>query len=158
LDMVFEEMYNAENANFFSGLSENPTAAASTEDREREFKATLSSVYRLMGQPPPDDLFNTEDTSGLPEVSISSTTINWESSPNGTGRLTITDASNDDNGDGHLVYPGGSTPGTGQYDLRRLEVQVSSETLDWVVTLGTITQSSLGNYQNAGPLIDIYVD
>jgi len=50
LDMAFEGFMTLKTANYFSGISENPTTAATTEEREREFKATLSSVYRLMGQ------------------------------------------------------------------------------------------------------------
>jgi hypothetical protein len=158
LDMTFEEMYNAENANYFSGLSENPTTQATMEEREREFKATLSSVYRLMGQTPPDDLFAEVASANAPGVSASSTTVAWETLPDGRGHLTIEDAANDDHGDGHLIDPAGSKAIPGTYDLRRLEIWVSSDTLDWAVTLGAITGSSLGNFQNPGPLVDIYVD
>jgi hypothetical protein len=39
-----------------------------------------------------------------------------------------------------------------------VEIVVSSETLDWTVTLGSLSGSSLGNFQTPGPLIDLYVD
>ena len=158
LDMAFEEMYNAENANYFSGISENPTTAATTEEREREFKATLSSVYRLMGQTPPDDLFSAESSLVLPDFKASSTTITWETLPDGRGHLSIVDPPNDDHGDGHLMDPAGPKAIPGTYDLRRIDVLVSSDTLDWAITLGTVTASSLGNFQIPGPLIDVYVD
>src|SRR5262249_12585985 len=124
-----------------------------SDEREREFKATLSSVYRLIGQSPPDNLFSTESVVNVPGVRASSTTVQWETMPDGRAHLLIEDPPNDDTGDGHLV-----PPALGAYDLLRLEILVSSDTLDWTVTLGAIKGSNLGNYQTPGPLIDIYVD
>ena len=158
LDMAFEEIYDAENANYFSGISENPTTAATTEEREREFKATLSSVYRLMGQTPPDDLFSAESSIQIPDFRASSTTITWETLPDGRGHLSIVDPPNDDHGDGHLTDPAGPKAVPGTYDLRQVDIWVSSDTLDWAITLGTVTAATLGNFQTQGPLIDVYVD
>ncbi len=151
--MAFEEIYNAENANYFSGIAEGETTFNLAEEREREFKATLSSVYRLIGQSPPDNLFSAETASMSPGIGASSTTVSWETLPNGRGHLTIEDPPHDDTGDGHLT-----PPTTGAYDLRRVEIVVSTDTLEWTVTLGTVSGSNLGNFQTPGPLIDIYVD
>jgi hypothetical protein len=156
LDMAFEEIYNAENANYFSGITEGETTFTLAEDREREFKATLSSVYRLIGQAPPDNLFSAEGAISVPGFRGSSTTLKWETFPDG-GRLTIEDAMKDDNGDGQLKDPLGTQAPLGVYDLRRVEVRVSTESLDWTIMLGSIN-GGLGNFQIPGPLIDIYVD
>jgi hypothetical protein len=155
LDMAFEEIYNAENANYFSGLTEGETTFTLSDEREREFKATLSSVYRLIGQAPPDNLFSTDMPMGGPAVIGSSTSLKWETLPDGRNHVILQDAPNDAFGDGHLA----STPTVpSSLDLQRVEVYASTETLEWVVTLGTIGGSNLGNFQTPGPVIDIYVD
>jgi len=157
LDMAFEELHNAENANYFSGMTEGESTFTLAEEREREFKATLSSVFRLIGQSPPDNLFDAEAIS--PQgYQASSTTFTWETHPDGRGHLTIVDPSNDADGDGRLVDPSGDSAVPGRYDLQRLEVRVTPETLDWTVTLGALIGSTLGNFENTGPLIDLYVD
>src|SRR5581483_8884998 len=73
LDMAFEQMYTAENANYFYTVGNNALSSAVVEERQHDFIATLSTVYRLMGQPPPDDLTASTTPTGSP-VSLSSTT------------------------------------------------------------------------------------
>jgi hypothetical protein len=157
LDMAFEEMYTAENANYFSGITNDQTPAA--EERERDFKATLAAVYRLMEKPPPDDLFSEEAPSPTPTSASAKGGIveaTWETLPDGRGHLSLPDPANDDHGDGTLVYPAGGPTAPGSYDLRSLDVWVASDTLDWGISLGTTP--ILGNAQATGPLIDVYVD
>jgi hypothetical protein len=159
LDMAFEEIFNAENANFFLGIAD-PTTSAQAEARQREFQATLSSVFRLIGQDPPENLFSTEvvtatsDNRGLSSV----TTATWQPLAGGQGRLLIEDPAGDDKGDGQLLPPSGTQSASGTYDLRRLEVVSDPDTLQWTLTLGGISGAKLGNSQTGGPLVDIYID
>src|SRR4051812_46367585 len=107
---------------------------------------------------PPDNLFSTENTSTVPGISPSSTTVTWDTLPDGRGHLSIEDGAGDDRGAGALADPAGDKAVSGTYDLRRLEVTVSPETLDFTVTLGSLSGSNLGNFQTPGPLIDVYLD
>lgn len=157
LDMAFEEIFNAENANYFSGLTEGESTFTLSEEREREFKATLSSVFRMIGEAPPDNLFSHE-TVTLGSFKASSSTITWESLADGRGHLTITDPPNDANGDGQLADPAGESAVSGVYDLRKLEVFVGTESLDWVLTLGSLKGATLGTFESTGALIDVYLD
>jgi len=153
LDTAYEEMFTAENANYFASIgSETPGAA----DREHEFKASLAAVYRLAGKPPPEDLFSSYG-GAQPAVLASSTTVTAETLPDGREHVVIEDASGDYHGDGQLPDPPGGRP-PGIYDLRRLEVLASSQTLEWIITLASSAAPSLGEPHTAGPLIDIYVD
>jgi hypothetical protein len=158
LDMAFEELFNAENANFFSGMTEGETTFTASEDREREFKATLSSVFRLIGQAPPDNLFASEGSLPMFALGLSSTTVSGTTLPDNRRQVLIQDAPGDDHGDGQLNLAAAPAGRPGVYDLQAVEVIASSETLDWTITLGALDGASLGNYQKAGPLIDIYID
>jgi len=134
LDIGFEEIYNAENANYFSVLDSTAVSPALVEDRQHEFQATLLSVYRVINQPPPEDLFSSS-TAQAPSNHVSSTTVSAETLAGGGERITIGDA------EGDSLLPGGS-------DLRTLEVTATTDTLRWVVTVTSAPPTD----------IDIYVD
>ncbi len=135
LDVAFEEIYSAQNSNFFAAMGNTTLSPALVEEREHEFQATLLAVYRVIGEPPPEDLF----ASGPAAVPIgqhaSSTTVRTESLPDGREHVSIQDATGD------ALVPGGA-------DLKSLDVWTSSESVQWVVTLASMTASA----------IDIYVD
>lgn len=158
LDMAFEEFYTAENSNYLLDIGNPNLPVGAAEEREREFKATLSAVYRLMGQSPPEDLFNADIARAGTAVKLSSSAALWEALPDGREHVLFEDPAGDDHGDGSLADPAGPKGVPGTYDLRRLEVWISSDTLDWNVTMGSLASSSLGDSSKPGPLIDIYVD
>jgi len=155
LDVAFEEIYTAENSNFFISIGNESMPANLVEDRDHEFRATLSSVYRLIGQPPPDDLFSAPEAGDV--VHASSTTLLVETLPDGTDHVRIEDAAGDDHGNGHLPDPPG-VHAPGSYDLRFLDVLVSTGALQWTLGMGALNNPPLGSSHNSGPLIDIYVD
>jgi len=135
LDVAFEEIYSAQNSNYFASMGSTTISPALAEEREHEFQATLLAVYRIIGQQPPEDLFKAT-AAGLPtSVHPSSTTIHADSSPDGREHVLIEDAVGD------ALIPGGP-------DLKSLDVWVTTESVHWMVTLTTVTSAS----------IDIYVD
>ena len=75
LDVAFEEIYSAESSNYFSVFGSTTVSPALVEEREHEFQATLLAVYRVINQPPPEDLFGSSQ--GVPAVGArpSSTTV-----------------------------------------------------------------------------------
>lgn len=133
LDMAFEQFYTAENANFFAAIGHaSPNLA---EEREREFKAALATTYRLIGQAPPDDLFNAlSDVAG--GARPSSTTFQAESFPDGREHMIIRDAVGDSYGSGRWL------------DIHSLEIWTSNQSADWTVALSSPTEA----------LVDIYID
>lgn len=155
LDTAFEEIYTAENSNFFISIDNQSIPANVVEDHDHEFRATLSAVYRLIGRQPPDDLFAVPAAGDV--VHASSTTILVETLPDGTDHVHIEDAAGDDHGDGHLPDPPGvHIPGS--YDLRFLDVLASSSAIQWSLGMGALNNPPLGSSRNPGPLIDIYID
>jgi len=56
LDAASEEFLTAENSSFIMAAGSTTLSDIEREDRARDFEATLGSVYRLIGQTPPDDL------------------------------------------------------------------------------------------------------
>lgn len=135
LDLAFEEIYNAQNSNYFASIGNTAQSPALAEDREHEFQATLLGVYRIIGQPPPEDLFNSS-AAGLPAAArASSTTVSAESFPDGREHVLIQDAVGD------ALIPGGP-------DLESLEVWAATDSITWTVTLATMTPA----------VIDIYID
>jgi hypothetical protein len=155
LDMAFEEIYTAENSNFFLSIGNEALPVNVAEDREHDFKATLSAVYRLINRPPPDDLFATPSLGeGL---HTSSTTFIAETLPDSTDHIHIEDAANDDHGDGHLPEPPAAhVPGS--YDLRSVDVVASSSTIQWTIGMTALSNPPLGSSRNPGPFLDIYID
>ncbi len=135
LDVAFEEIYSAQNSNYFAAFGNTALSPALVEERTHEFQATLLAVYRVIGQPPPDDLFATGQTALASGQHASSTTVRAESFPDGREHVSIEDATGD------ALVPGGA-------DLKSLEVWASSESVTWVVTVASSTAAS----------IDIYVD
>jgi hypothetical protein len=106
------------------------------EERQHEFQATLLTAYRLIGRPPPDDLFQPTAAGEANTVRPSSTTTRAELLPGGREHIVIQDAVGDARG------------GPGAPDLVSLEVWSSSVSVQWVVTLASMTPAS----------VDIYVD
>lgn len=138
LDMAYEEMFMAESAGYFSTIGNPALPAASIEDREREFKASLSSVYKLIGQNPPDSLFQAtaapSETSG---TTASAARVSAEMLADKRERVVIEDPSNDVR----------LNAGMG-FDLRRVEILSGPENVDITATLGAPSHA----------LIDIYID
>jgi hypothetical protein len=135
LDVAFEEIYSAQNSNFFAAMGNTSLSPALVEEREHEFQATLLAVYRVIGEPPPEGLFASSTAEVPLSPHLSSTTVRAESLANGREHVEIEDAVGD------ALVPGGG-------DLKSLDVWTSSDSVQWVVTLASMTGSS----------IDIYVD
>ncbi len=57
MDAAFENIYSAQNSNFFASMGATSVSPVLAEERDHEFQATLVAVYRMIGKPPPDDLF-----------------------------------------------------------------------------------------------------
>ena len=136
LDAAFDEVYGAQNSNYFISMGNTAQSPVLVEERQHEFQATLLAAYRLIGQPPPDDLFQSTAQRDAVAVRPSSTTIKAEAFPDGREHVLIRDAVGDAMG------------GPGAPDLVSLEVWSSSSSVAWTVTLATPTPA----------FVDIYVD
>jgi hypothetical protein len=136
LDAAFSEIYGAQNSNYFASMGSMTQSPAVVEEHQHEFQATLSSVYRLIGRQPPDDLFQASTSGTGTAVHPSSTTIHAEVLADGREHVHIEDAVGDAMG------------APGAPDLQSLDVWASSDAVRWVVTLASMTAAS----------IDIYVD
>jgi hypothetical protein len=154
LDMAFEQIYAAENANYFAALGNETLPPQAAEDREHELQATLSAVYKLMGEKMPDALFAQLPAAAGPARALASASVS-EVLPDGTEHVALEDPAGDDHGDGRLPDPPGGLP-AGSYDLRRFEVFASSSNYRFVVTLGAF--NGLGRARKPGPLLDVYID
>jgi hypothetical protein len=136
LDMAFDEIYGAQNSNYFASLGSVSLSPALVEDREHEFRATLLAVYRLIGQTPPEDLFPSTTSEEMGKIHASSTTARAETLPDGREYVVIEDSVGDAMG-------GPNSP-----DLKSLEVWASTTSTVWSVTLAAAVSA----------VIDIYVD
>jgi hypothetical protein len=146
LDMAFEEVAAAESSTYLAAIGNETISPAVVEDRTHEFQATLTGVYRLIGQTPPEEFSKPLLESSLEGVKRSSTTVRAEILPDGREHVILEDARGDGRGDGSLMEPPGFSPGA--LDLKSLEVWASSEAVTWSVTLGS----------SRGAWVDIYVD
>ena len=135
LDAAFEEIYGAQNSNYFASMGVSTLSPALAEEREHEFQATLLGVYHMISQTPPDDLFSAPSAHLSGSVRLSSTTTHAESFPDGREHILIEDAVGD------ALTPGGP-------DLKSLDVWATTISVHWTVTL-----------VSTGPaVIDIYAD
>ena len=135
LDLAFDEIYGAQNSNYFSSIGNTALSPALVEEREHEFQATLLAVYRLIGQPPPEDLFISAATAVPAGTSVSSTSVHAESFPDGREHVGIEDAMGD------ALVPGGG-------DLKALDVWSGTDSVHWIVTLASTPTAPT----------DIYID
>jgi len=138
LDTAFDEIYSAQNSNYFVSMGNTAESPALVEERQHDFQATLLAAYRLIGQPPPDDLFQPTSTGEAVTMHPSSTTIKAEVLHDGREHVLIEDAVGDAIG------------GPGAPDLVSLEVWSSTTSVSWTVTLATTTTTPV--------FVDIYVD
>ncbi len=129
LDAAFNELYAAENANFFS-----------RPETEFEFKATLSSIFRLVGENPPEDLFAIDDSAVASQVTVATSAITWSVLSDMQKQLVITDPVGDAQPADLVGIP----------DIQGLTVTVSSDTLDFMITLSSSITVPL--------VMDIYMD
>ena len=136
LDIAFEEIYSAQNSNYFSSLDNATVSPALAEERSHEFQATLMGIYRMIGKTPPDDLFQATAAGATSTVKASSTTIRAETYPDGREHVMIEDAVGD------AIFPGGP-------DLKSLEVLATTDSIHWSMTLAAPSTSAV---------IDIYLD
>ncbi len=155
LDVAFENVYTAENSAFFAAMGNEMLAPAQTEDRLHEFQATLTSIYRLMNEPPPDALFSASTAAESTAVMSSSASSTADVLPDGREHLLFTDPVGDAHGDGHLALPPGMH-NSGVLDLRAFEVMASSISVDFKITLASAIVEGSGS--SITPLIDIYID
>ncbi len=154
VDIVFTEMYAAESAGYLSETGE-PSPSAGSDERAHEFEAALNGIFRLIGQEPPDLYSQTASSSAIQTSTMSAV---WQKLPNGNEQGILPDTSGDDIGDGSFVYPQTLSSMPGVLDLKSLEIDVSTTSLEFVVTLGSNTLTALGNSRHPGPLVDIYMD
>jgi len=136
LDAAFSEIFSAQNSNYFFSMGNTSQSPAMVEERQHEFEATLLAVYRLIGRQTPDDLFQPTAAGETNTVRPSSTTTRAELLPDGREHIVIQDAVGDAMG------------GPGAPDLVSLEVWSSTMSVQWIVTLASMTPAS----------VDIYVD
>jgi hypothetical protein len=148
LDAAFSEIYGAQNSNYFASMGNTAQSPALVEERQHEFQATLLAVYRLIGRQPPEDLFQPTVAGDESRVRPSSTTTRAEVLPDGREHIVIEDAVGD--AMGGPPWNGEPRPlgGPGAPDLVSLEVWSSTVSVQWIVTLATMTPAS----------VDIYVD
>jgi len=136
LDAAFGEIYGAQNSNYFASMGNTAQSPALVEERQHEFQATLLAVYRLIGRQPPEDLFQPTAAGEENRVRPSSTTTRAEVLPDGREHIVIEDAVGDALG------------GPGAPDLVSLEVWSSTVSVQWIITLASMTPAT----------VDIYVD
>lgn len=154
LDLAKRTFYSAESGTFFDHFgAERETARE--EDLKRDFMATLSQVYRLMGQPVPPEIrqgfarggragpAGEEADGGFERVG---TALRWR------------DPANDDRGPGDYFYPTGAQFPTGAWDLRGFEVQPAEEDLTFVFEFTALPNPGGAPGGFSLPLIDVYMD
>ncbi|HVO32814.1 MAG TPA: glucodextranase DOMON-like domain-containing protein [Elusimicrobiota bacterium] len=152
LDMAFEEIYTAENSNFFAAIGNEALSPVQSEERAHEFQATLSGVYRLMNRMPPDDLFTPASAAPV-NVQASTMAVVAETLADGRDHLAFPDPVGDGQGDGRLPLPQGVDAGA--YDLERLDIWASTQAVTFGVKLA---RGDAAWKANPGPLVDIYID
>jgi hypothetical protein len=136
MDAAFSEIFSAQNSNYFASAGNVTQSPALVEERAHEFQASLSAVYRMIGEAVPEDLFSGA-TDSMPSLSkLSSTTISVETLADGSERVVIRDAMGD------ALMPNGD-------DFQSLEVRGSSDTLAWNFTWATLP---------AKATLDVYLD
>jgi hypothetical protein len=156
LDTAFEEMYTAENSNYLAALGNTALPAPAVEERTHEFQATLGTVYHIIGQNLPDDLFEGKE-SAASNVHVSTNAAVAESLPDGSEHVAIDDPAGDNHGDGHLADPPGGFP-IDCLDLRKFEVWASSSQVKFSLQLANTLPATPGKTKLVGPLMDIYID
>lgn len=116
LDAAFDEVHSAQSSAYFAAIGNPGVASAAADEREHEFHATLSGVFRLINQPPPEDLFSTRSVAET--LLVSSTSVSTEVLADGREHVVIQDAAGD----------------ASKADLLSLEVWASSESVQWILT------------------------
>ncbi len=132
LDMAYEEYFQAANAGYFSAIGNASLPAATSEDREREFKATLASIYKIIGQNPPDNLFETVTPVSSSPSSLAST--------NG---IVFEDPVGDDRGHAGPAF-----------DLKRLGVVSSTSSLTLTVLFAATGEPRVDIYIDLNQMAD----
>lgn len=152
LDLVKRAVYAAESGVFFYGLGEDGDGSR-VGDLKRDFLATLSQVFQLMGRPVPPEVragFGRGGGSTLPET---------ESAFERTGTvLRWRDPASDDRGPGTYFYPTGHQYETGAWDLRLFEVTPEEETVQLRFMFTALPNPGKGPLGFSCPLVDVYID
>jgi len=149
LEAVLQELHTVEGNEYTGALD---------EAHRRQFTATLSGVYQMIGMPPPaelDSLFFSIPLSTAASPSPGEFGVPRFSS--GPGWIRWTDEEGDDHGPGTFQYPAG-TYLPGSWDIRDAEIE-----WDDVAVRMTFHLASLENPWGAPagfclPVIDVYVD
>ena len=150
LDAALREIRFLEGSEFFE---------APDQDHRRQFTATLSSVYQMIGQAPPQELDSLFSSPGsLVSASVSTgTALESARILTGSDWIRWLDESDDDHGPGSFVYPT-SVVTPGSWDIRDVEIRWDDQALKM-----TFHFASLVNIWGAPagfslPVIDAYID
>lgn len=143
LDAALHEVRALESREYFEG----------NKDSRREFVATLSTIYRLIGMSPPGELGRL--FSGLESQVPGQTAAHFSSGPDW---LRWTDEVGDDHGPGYYVYPSTGYP-SGSWDIKDFEVRWDTTSVR--MSFGFVSLSSNPWSAPAGfslPAVDVYID
>lgn len=151
LDAAIEEICVAESGPFLLSLG---SPQGGTALGQRNFLATIASIYRLAGVPVPSHLNGWFAVRSVQRHATSVPTDNDRPFfVEGPQRLIWSDPKGDDNGPGTYSYPAGAGP-KGLFDLREFSIS-------WTHTHVTISIETAEAADSGAPLLpaaDVYID
>ncbi len=154
LDFALREIYNAQSSRYFYYFGNDHDSGHDT-DLKRKFLATLTQVYRLMGQPVPSAIRQGFSASVLSAQSHDKNRTIFKKTGNA---LSWKDAVKDDRGPGHFFYPTGKEYLPGSWDLCGFHVVPHAAGVWFEFDMGSLSNTWNAPHGFSFPLIDVYID
>lgn len=157
LGLIMNTLYTAEYGTPFR-IFGHDTTSSQDETVELSFRASLRTVYQLMGGRVPEAMESSlareraqgTETDGAPRKSSSLTT--------GDRFARWTDPAQDDRGPGDYFYPSGNIYTPGSWDLTSFQVSYNDTNVVFTFKLGSLDNPWAGPAGFSLPLIDVYMD
>ena len=132
LDAAMEEFLTAENGNFVLFAGSATLSDIEREDRMRDMDALFGTIYRLIGQTPPDDLLQSASSPDSTTPAALQPLATGDILPDGRERFRLADA------------------------LLHMEVIASSDTLTWMVgTSSAVVNATFDIYVDINGLANV---
>lgn len=155
LAQALDSMYAAESGSNFWWLGQDYNTAQD-ENLERSFRASLTAIYKLMGQNPPEILY--KSLAETRSTAVSSAPSLSNSMVSGQNFVRWQDAKGDDRGPGDYFYPSGTIYPAGAWDLDTFEVAAKGEDVVFTITMAELPNPWASPLGFSLPLMDIYMD